>query len=60
MVEAAQKPRVLGEFLKKYDKTKFPSDTIATNVLVSMGLPKDRGELALSILKANGEMTELA
>jgi hypothetical protein len=25
-----------------------------------MGLPKDRGELALSILKANGEMTELA
>lgn len=57
MVEAAQRPRVLGEFLKKYDKAKFPSDAIATNVLVGMGLPKDRGALALSILKTNGEKT---
>jgi predicted nucleotide-binding protein len=57
MVEAVQKPRVLGEFLRKYDKAKLPSDTIATNVLVSLGLPKDRGGLALSVLKANGEKT---
>ncbi len=57
MLEAVQKPRVLGEFLKKYDKAKLPSDAIAVNVLIGMGLPKDRGELALSILKANGEMT---
>jgi predicted nucleotide-binding protein len=57
MVEAIQKPRVLGEFLKKYDKAKLPSDAIATNVFIGMGLPKDRGELALSILKANGEKT---
>lgn len=57
MLEAVQKPRVLGEFLKKYDKAKLPSDTIATNVFVGMGLPKDRGVLAISILKANGEKT---
>jgi predicted nucleotide-binding protein len=57
MAEAIQKPKVLGEFLRKYDKAKFPSDAIAINVLVGMGLPKDRGSVALSVLKANGEKT---
>lgn len=56
-VEAILKPRILNEFLSKYDKAKFPADQIAKNVLVGLGLPKDRGEMALGILKANGDLT---
>jgi predicted nucleotide-binding protein len=43
------------EFLEKYNKAKFPADNIAGNVLVSMGLPKERSEKSVTILKQNGE-----
>lgn len=40
--EAVLKPRVLGEFLKKYSGSPLPREDIAQNVLESMGVPKDR------------------
>ena len=56
-MEAVLQPRVMREFFEKYNKGKFPSDKIAANVLVELGLPKDRTEKAIEILKANGEET---
>ncbi|MDE0537554.1 MAG: nucleotide-binding protein [Rhodospirillales bacterium] len=53
--EAILKPRVLAEFFGKYDRAKFPKDDIAKNVLVGLGVPKERAEKAFTILKANGD-----
>ena len=52
--EAIMKPRILREFFEKYRRAKFPNDTIAVNVLKSLGLPGDRAEAAVEIIKANG------
>lgn len=53
-VEAILKPRVLGDFFHKYDKAKFPKDQIAENVLVSLGVPKDRATKAVELVRENG------
>lgn len=53
--EAALKPRILGEFFRHYDRAKFPRDDIAANVLIQKGIPKDRADNVLSLLKRNGE-----
>lgn len=53
--EAALKPRLLGDFYRNYDRAKFPRDDIAGNVLVSKGLPKDRVDGLVSLLKRNGD-----
>ncbi|WP_066779542.1 TIR domain-containing protein [Sphingomonas sp. CCH5-D11] len=53
--EAILKPRIQRDFLERYNNAKFPKDVIAQNVLVDMGLPKERAEQALAILKANAE-----
>ena len=42
--EALLKPRIFGEFLRKYDSHTFPRDNIANNVLVDMGVPADQAE----------------
>jgi len=52
--EAILKPRILKEFFERYRRAKFPNDTIATNVLKSLGLPVERIETALEVVKANG------
>src|SRR2546426_9272815 len=52
--EAIMKPRILKEFFERYRRAKFPSDTIATNVLKSLGIPPERVQSALEIVKANG------
>lgn len=52
--EAILKPRILREFFEKYRRAKLPTDQIATNVLKSLGLPADRVENGLEIIKANG------
>ena len=52
--EAILKPRILREFFERYRRAKFPTDVIAGNVLRSMGLPADRIEAAIEIIKANG------
>ena len=52
--EAILKPRIAMEFFEKYRRAKFPGDVIAVNVLRSLGVPPDRTDKALEILKANG------
>lgn len=56
-VEAVLQPRVQREFFEKYNKAKLPPDNIGANVLVSMGLPKDRAARSFEILKENGQVT---
>lgn len=53
--EAIMKARIPREFFTKYNNAKFPKDLIAQNVLVDMGLPKERALQALEILKANAQ-----
>lgn len=53
-VDAVLKPRLMREFFERYRRAKFPIDTVGQNVLVGLGLPKDRASEALEILKANG------
>lgn len=52
--EAILKPRILREFFEKYRRAKFPNEVIAVNVLKSLGLPGDRADAAIEIIKANG------
>jgi predicted nucleotide-binding protein len=52
--ESILKPRILREFFERYRRAKLPNDVIAGNVLKSMGLPADRAEGALQIIKDNG------
>jgi hypothetical protein len=51
---AIVKPKLLHDFFEKYRRAKFPNDVIAGNVLKAMGLPADRTESALEIIKDNG------
>jgi hypothetical protein len=53
--EAVLKPTVMGDFFRRYNRAKFPRDEIVKNVLVELGIPKERAENAFAILKANGE-----
>ena len=58
--EAAQQPSAFRTFLQKYDGKKFPQDSIAQNVLVSdCGVPRDRAERTLGLLKATAETASL-
>ncbi|MFH1749116.1 MAG: TIR domain-containing protein [Planctomycetota bacterium] len=53
--EAALTPRVPREFFEKYHRNKFPSDTIAKNVLQQdFKVPADRAQDALTLLKEDG------
>lgn len=53
-VEAILKPRLMGEFFRKYDKAKFPKEAIAENVIIGMGIPKDRAARAVQLIQENG------
>lgn len=53
-IEACLKPRILREFYERYNKGKFPKDVIAQNVLVSMGVPKEKVSEIYNIIHANG------
>src|SRR6266851_1592988 len=44
--EAIMKPRILKEFFERYRRAKFPNDTIAVNVLKSLGIPPERAQSA--------------
>lgn len=56
--EAALKPKIPGEFFKQYDRAKFPRDHIAANILVDKGIPKDRSEALVALLKENGKFVD--
>src|SRR4051794_32390758 len=40
--EAIQQPRIMREFFDRYRRAKFPNDTVAANVLRTLGVPVDR------------------
>lgn len=42
MREALLRPRIIGEFLTKYDGKQLPKGDIAQNVVESLGVPRDR------------------
>lgn len=48
--EALLKPRVIREFLRKYDNAPIPRDDIARNVLGDLGVPADRTSDVLKLI----------
>lgn len=48
------KPHISKEFFERYRRAKFPTDVIAVNVLRTLGVPQDRVQSSLDIIKANG------
>ncbi len=48
--EAILRPRVVGEFLKKYSGSPVPRHDIALNVLHDMGVPKEKAESVFSLI----------
>ncbi len=57
--EAALTPSILSEFYQQYNRNKLPKTDIAHNVLLKMGIPKDRLEITWQILKANATKTNM-
>lgn len=53
--EALLKPRILREFLQRYDDSPIPRETIAQNVLATMGVPPERTETALRSILGQAE-----
>jgi len=53
--EAILKPRLMKDFFEKYRRAKFPNEIIGANVLKGQGIPPDRVENALQIIKDNGK-----
>lgn len=49
--EATLKPRVINEFLNKYNDSPLPTDAIACNVLTDMGVPRERTTDVLELIK---------
>jgi len=53
--EAIMKPRLMKEFFERYRRAKFPNEIIGANVLKAQGVPVDRVENALQIIRENGK-----
>lgn len=53
--EALLKPRVIREFLEKYDAAPIPKDSIAQNVLLEMAVPQDRTDEVLKLILEGAE-----
>jgi len=54
-IEAFMTPRVVKEFLAKYDGAPIPKDTIAKNVLEDMNVPQDKLEYVYEIIMEEGQ-----
>lgn len=48
--EALMRPRVIGEFLQKYNNAPLPRSDIAINVLLEMGVPRERTQEVLEFI----------
>lgn len=57
--ESLLRPRVIGEFLNKYNGSPLPRNDIAKNVLVDMGVPNDRTDKVLALILDGAESLEL-
>ena len=50
--EAFLKPKVISDFLTKYDGQRLPTESIAHNVLVSLGVPRERAKDAFDLISS--------
>lgn len=57
--EAVLRPRVLREFLTRYDGSPLPSERIARNVLEAMGVPDDRTDETYQLIVESAEAVGL-
>ncbi len=48
---ATLKPKIIANFLKKYDNSPLPAENIAQNVLAEMGVPRERTKAAFNLIK---------
>src|SRR3990167_1048498 len=48
-------PRVISEFLRKYNNNQFPTDRIGVNVLEEMGIAQDRASKVLAMIKSSAK-----
>lgn len=48
--EASLKPRIFGEFIRKYNNSPLPRREIALNVLNEMGVPRERAESVYTMI----------
>lgn len=53
--EALMQPRVVREFLERYDGSPLPTTHIGVNVLETMGVPTDRGEATFDLIVKSAE-----
>jgi hypothetical protein len=56
--EGFMRPRVIREFLEKYDGSRLPSTAIALNVVESLGVPASRAQHALTIISEGAEVLD--
>jgi hypothetical protein len=54
--EAVLRPRVLREFLTRYNDSKLPAPSIARNVLEEMGVPPDRADQTFNLIVSSAEL----
>lgn len=54
-IEAFMTPRVINEFLLKYDGAPVPKDAIAKNVLEDMRVPQDKVDYVFEIIMEEGQ-----
>ncbi len=50
MREALLKPRVIGQFLRKYADAPIPREDIGLNVLHDLGVPRDRAKIVFQLI----------
>lgn len=55
LLMALLRPTIAKSFYEKYDRSKFPKDDIAKNVLNQLGVPQDRTDEALKIVIDNAK-----
>ena len=53
--ESLLKPKIIGEFITKYNGSPIPKDQIAQNVLMRMGVPKERASDVLALILEGAE-----
>ena len=56
---ALLKPRVVGQFLKRYDGSPLPREDIGMNVLQEMGVPQKRAKAVLGLIIEGAEAVDL-
>jgi len=57
--EALLRPKVVGEFLRQYDGAPLPTEQIAKNVLLEMGVPAERLDSVLTLILEGADAVAL-